>query len=199
MAISCTDPTDRRDICDIAIFVRSLRVNPLVNGPYSPCARDSLVKAPVAFGIVSLGVLAFACSPRPRGSDQPTVRNTKAERPADVTPRIESALAIRVNAARQDVQFDFSVTNAGGARIEMNFPSGQTHDLVVLDTLGREVWRWSNGRMFTQVLQNKVLRTDDSLSFGEQWSDAPRGKYVAVARLASGNYPIEQRTPFVVP
>jgi len=96
------------------------------------------------------------------------------------------------------VRFDFRVTNAGGAKVEMNFPSGQTHEVVVLDTLGREVWRWSKGRMFTKLLQNKILRTHDALEFGERWSNAPRGQYVAVARLASTNYPIEQRTNFVV-
>ena len=74
----------------------------------------------------------------------------------------------------------------------------EDHEVFVLDTLGREVWRWSKGRMFTQLLQNMILRTDDTLAYGERWKDAPRGQYVAVARLASSNYPIEQRTAFVV-
>lgn len=163
------------------------------------------MKAQLAFGLVSLGVLAFACAPRPHGSDQTSAKNTKAqqrelrdqrERAADPTPRIESALAVDNNS--EGVRFDFRVTNAGGPKVEMNFPSGQTHEVFVLDTLGREVWRWSKGRMFTQLLQNKILRTDDTLAYGERWKDAPRGQYVAVARLASSNYPIEQRTAFVV-
>lgn len=157
------------------------------------------------FGLVSLGVLAFACAPRPHGSDQTTAKSgaratrelrSQRERAADTTPRIESALAVHNN--NGGVRFDFRVTNAGGAKVEMNFPSGQTHEVFVLDTLGREVWRWSTGRMFTQMLQNKILRTDDTLAYGERWNDAPRGQYVAVARLISANYPIEQRTTFVV-
>ena len=153
--------------------------------------------------MISLGVLAFACTPRPRGSEQATARSAKTQREqnarADATSRIQSALAVNVNDVNDGVRFDFRVTNAGGTKIEVNFPSGQTHEVVVLDTLGREVWRWSNGRMFTQVLQNKVLRSDDSMAFGERWKDAPRGQYVAVARLASANYPVEERTTFVVP
>ena len=166
---------------------------------------------------MSLAVLAFACAPRPHGSDAATAKNPKApreqrersdqrDRAADnsgsthnTTPRIESALAVNVRNTGDGVRFEFRVTNAGGAKVEMNFPSGQTHEVVVLDTLGREVWRWSKGRMFTQMLQNKVLRTDDTLAFGERWPGARRGQYVAVARLASTNYPIEQRTSFVVP
>ena len=96
------------------------------------------------------------------------------------------------------IRFAFRVTNSGGGKVEMQFPSGQTHDVVVLDSLGRQVWRWSDGRIFTQLVQNKILRTADTLAFDERWKGAARGQYVAVARLASGNYPIEQRTTFVV-
>ena len=159
------------------------------------------MKAPLAFGILSFGVLVFACAPRNRGSEPASAKgNTKSVREpraekVDNTPRIESALVVNNT---DGVRFDFKVTNAGGAKVEMNFPSGQTHEVVVLDTLGREVWRSSKGHVFTQLLQNKVLRTDDALAYGERWKDAPRGQYVAVARLASSNYPIEQRTNFVV-
>lgn len=159
------------------------------------------MKAPLAFGLLSFGVLAFACAPRTRGSEQANSKsNTKSQRERAAekvhnTPRIESALVVNNT---DGVRFDFKVTNAGAAKVEMNFPSGQTHDVVVLDTLGREVWRSSKGHKFTQLLQNKVLRTDDTLAYGERWNDAPRGQYVAVARLASSNYPIEQRTNFVV-
>ena len=156
-----------------------------------------------AFVIVSLGVLAYACAPRSRGGDGPaTARSTKsrADRATEspTTPRIESALAVNAASANHDVKFEFAVTNSGGGKAEMQFASGQTHDVVVLDTLGREVWRWSKGRMFTRLVQNKVLRNADTISFGERWSDAPRGHYVAVAKLESSNYPIEQRTAFVV-
>ena len=153
--------------------------------------------------IVSLGVLAYACAPRSRGGDGPaTARSTKsrADRATEspTTPRIESALTVNAANANHDVKFEFAVTNSGGGKAEMQFASGQTHDVVVLDTLGREVWRWSKGRMFTRLVQNKVLRNADTISFGERWSDAPRGHYVAVAKLESSNYPIEQRTAFVV-
>ena len=153
------------------------------------------MKASVAFGLISLGVLGFACAPRPQSGDSAN-QNTKGQR--STTPHIESALAVSVNDAGDGVRFDFVVTNTGGAKVEMHFPSGKTHDVIVLDTLGREVWRWSNGRMFTQLLQNKVLRASDTLVYGERWKDAPRGEYVAVALLASENYPVEQRTTFVV-
>lgn len=157
-----------------------------------PLAPAALVKAPLVFGLVSLGVLAFACAPRPHAD---AVRASAAQKSA--TPDIESSLEVSAADPRA-VRFAFRVTNAGGGKVEMTFPSGQTHDVVVLDSLGREVWRWSDGRMFTQLLQNKVLRNADTLAYDERWSDAPAGRYVAVARLASENFPVEQRVSFVV-
>ncbi|HVZ49128.1 MAG TPA: BsuPI-related putative proteinase inhibitor [Gemmatimonadaceae bacterium] len=154
------------------------------------------MKAPVVLGLASLGVLAFACAPRARGGDAND--SAKAVTARRQPPRIESALNVDVGNVH-DVRFAFSVTNAGGGKVEMNFPSGKTHDVVVLDSLGRQVWRWSDGRMFTQLLQNKVLRSADTLDFDGHWQNPPRGRYVAVAMLASNNFPIEQRTAFVVP
>jgi hypothetical protein len=141
-------------------------------------------------------VLAFACAPRARSGD--ATDSAKAIAARRQPPRIESALNVDVGNVR-DVRFAFSVTNAGGGKVEMNFPSGKTHDVVVLDSLGRQVWRWSDGRMFTQLLQNKILRSADTLDFDGHWQNPPRGRYVAVAMLASNNFPIEQRTAFVVP
>ena len=96
------------------------------------------------------------------------------------------------------VEFAFHLTNTAGRKLQVSFPNGQTHELVVLDTVGREVWRWSTGKMFTQSLQNKVMRESDTLSYALRWTDAPAGRYVAVATLASGNFPVEQRVEFVV-
>lgn len=141
-------------------------------------------------------MLAFACAPRVRGGDVSSA-GTNANRREP--PHIESTLHVDVGNTREGVRLAFHVTNAGGGKVEMNFPSGKTHDMVVLDSLGHQVWRWSDGRMFTQLLQNKTLRSADTLNFDGRWSGAPRGRYVAVAMLASNNYPIEQRTAFVVP
>jgi hypothetical protein len=153
------------------------------------------LKPSLIFGGVAFGVLAFACAPRSRASEA-TTKSAKALK--NEPPRIESALAVNADESASGVRFAFRVTNAGGGKLEMEFPSGQTHEVVVLDSLGREVWRWSNGRVFTQLIQNKILRTADTLAFDERWKDASRGQYVAVARLASANYPVEQRTSFVV-
>lgn len=151
------------------------------------------MKGRITFLFVSVLVLAFACGPRPRGNDGVAIPHSA--RAQHQGAALAASLDVRVN---DRVNFGFKVLNTSDKKLEVNFPSGQTHELVVLDSLGREVWRWSAGRMFTQTLQNKVLRQSDSLEYDASWPGAPSGRYVAVATLASANYPMEQRTEFVV-
>ncbi|MFN8570756.1 MAG: BsuPI-related putative proteinase inhibitor [Gemmatimonadaceae bacterium] len=103
-------------------------------------------------------------------------------------------------AVGDQVEFVLHVTNKAQKRLELTFPSGQTYDVTVLDSLGREVWRWSEGRMFTQALQNKVLEADETMSVQAEWQPATlKGSFVAVASLRSENHPLERRVPFSLP
>lgn len=98
------------------------------------------------------------------------------------------------------VRFSFHVANQGTRRLEVKFPNGQTHDIVVLDSAGNELWRWADGRMFTEARQYRSISGGDSLRLEDGW-DRPtaRGKLVAVATLMSTNYPIEHRVEFTLP
>jgi hypothetical protein len=100
----------------------------------------------------------------------------------------------------EQVRFSFHVANPGTRRLEVKFPSGQTHDIVVLDSAGKELWRWAEGRMFTEARQYRSISGGDSLLLQDGWDrPAARGKLVAVATLKSTNYPIEHRVEFTLP
>jgi hypothetical protein len=103
----------------------------------------------VLSALLLLAGIAFACGPRAR-SAEPEQRKVVAG------PPIAAALDVKI---RDGIEFTFRVTNNASRKLELLFPTGQTHDLVVVDSLGREVWRWSEGRMFTQALQNRVLES----------------------------------------
>jgi hypothetical protein len=105
-----------------------------------------------------------------------------------------------VHASDAKVRFALHLMNTSKKRVELIFPSGQTYDFVVLDTLGREMWRWANGRMFTQALRNRLLGGGEELDLEETWSAAtlPPGRYTARAILTSANYPIVQQTEFTI-
>ena len=164
--------------------------------------------------IISLlcaGALAFACGPRSRSEPKslaaalPIQLTTKsAERPKRTGNSRSSSHAstrsFRSRSPKQEIRFALNVTNVGAKHVELSFPSGKSYDFVVVDSVGREVWHWSNGRMFTQGVQNKQLGTGDTMQVDEAWkTPAQSGRYTAIATLNSSNFPVEQRVDFVIP
>lgn len=112
--------------------------------------------------------------------------------------KFDSHLMIKV--AKHSVRFTLNVKNASRKHVELRFPNGQVSDFAVLDSAGREVWRWSSGRMFTQGVQNKLLGSGQSVEADAAWNaGAKPGHYTVVATLNSANYPAEQRSEFLVP
>lgn len=92
------------------------------------------------------------------------------------------------------------VTNNTAKTVELRFPSGRTHDFAILDSQGRTVWRWSAGRLFTQTMQNKAVKSRESLTLEDSWdSNGAHGAYTAVALLATDSHPIERRMDFTLP
>jgi len=82
------------------------------------------------------------------------------------------------------VAFTFSVTNTGDAPVDLQFRSGQVADVAVFDD-GEEVWRWSDGRMFTQALQSKTLDPGESMRQQFSWEEPQPGTYTATGTLAT--------------
>ena len=152
--------------------------------------------------LLCIGAVAFACGPRSHSEASLVTTNVvKAETPArkkqtqpNVT-KVTSNFAVRVD--HNALSFDLALTNAGKKHVELAFPDGQTHDFTVIDSAGREVYRWAEGRMFTQSVQNKLLDGGDTLHLVERaLTDLPRGDYVAVATLRSSNFPVTERVAF---
>lgn len=164
------------------------------------------------FALFGAGALAFACSPRSHSeASEPAALASalplKVSAPVERAPRHSSATTkseakldshFDVTVDPRAIHFALGVKNVGRKHLELTFPSGKSYDFVVVDSIGREVWRWSNGRMFTQGVQNKQLSTGDSMHAKEAWTAPIPGHYTAIATLNSTNYPSEQRTEFVV-
>jgi hypothetical protein len=142
--------------------------------------------------ILACAAVIFACAPRARVSSagdtrqpQPPHQPAVASQPAAHATTADG-LAVtltQINAAHA-TSFSLRVTNPG-KRTEVRFPSGKTHDFVVLDDKDREVWRWSNGRLFTQALQTRQLKTGDAMHYDATWTGATPGTYHVVAMLNS--------------
>jgi len=146
--------------------------------------------------VLTAATVAFA-----RGSmDHNTAVATK--RAVKNTEALGTTLDVSVEKERavQRVSFALHLANNTKKMLELRFPNGQTHDFIVLDTTGKEVWRWSTGRMFTQAIRTKLLKGREETVFEDSWSTSGlHGEYTAVAILRSENHPIQTSVEFVLP
>ena len=179
----------------------------------SPSVRRKFMNSRVVISALCVGVVAYACGPQTRNEASAPVKSAalaassgeiaiqqqgRARRARLKDSALDAQLVVR--AEESTLRFALHVVNTSKKRIEVTFPSGQTHDFVVLDTAGREVWRWGTGRMFTQTLRNKLLGAGDSMQLEESLKSAKLapGRYIARGTLASDNYPLAQEAEFTI-
>lgn len=106
---------------------------------------------------------------------------------------LEASLDVAVNS---DVAFTFSVVNAGDSPVELTFRSSKAADVAVMDD-GEEIWRWSDGQMFAQVINTVSLDPDEQVSETFTWEDPPSGEYRAIGTLEADS-PVEAQAAFTV-
>ena len=96
------------------------------------------------------------------------------------------------------VAFELVVHNAGDDPVEVTFRSGLDADFAVLDD--GEVWRASEGRMFTQALRPETFEPGAERTYRGEWPDPEPGEYEVVATLAvtedAVEKEVEARTDF---
>lgn len=54
-----------------------------------------------------------------------------------------------------------SLRNTSGQPVRLDFPSGQSYDVVVRNGTGEQVYRWSAGRFFTEMVRSEVLNSGE--------------------------------------
>jgi hypothetical protein len=157
--------------------------------------------------LLCLGAVAFACGPRSHSEASLVsvnlatavaappvvnrVKKTKKEQQVRVAPNFT------ISVEHKSIRFALDVTNPTKKDVEITFPDGQTHDFIVLDSVGREVYRWGEGRMFTQSVQNRTIDSGETMHIAEHATPSlPLGSYVAVATLRSSNFPMQERVAF---
>jgi hypothetical protein len=152
--------------------------------------------------LLCAGALVLACGPHTHHNESAANAADAPPAPKPAVPAVDGqilATSANVSVSR-GVALSLHVTNVADHSVEIDFPNGQTHDFVVLDSAGHELWRWSNGRMFTQAVQNKLLGSTETVTYEEQWKpQGLHGDFTLVAILRSSNFPKEERVGFRVP
>jgi hypothetical protein len=116
----------------------------------------------------------------------------------------QDGLALRVETGRAGTRaggrltFELMLTNTTDRPLTLLFRDAQRFDVTLRDQGGREVWRWSEDRMFAQVLGEEVLAPGAE----RMWTATvprvlPPGQYVATVAITATNTKVE--TTLAVP
>lgn len=90
--------------------------------------------------------------------------------------------------AGEGVGLAVNLRNNGGQPQTLGFRSAQRAEFWVTREDGREVWRFSDGRSFAQVLEDEVIPPQSGTSFTATWRPDSRGTYTAHARVLAAGY-----------
>ena len=97
----------------------------------------------------------------------------------------------------QSVRLTIRLVNNGGTPAALAFPTSQKYDFWISDG-GREVWRWSAGKVFTQDVTRQEIGAQTGAAFSESWTSGGTGKLVAHAELTEPAYKGEMKGALVV-
>ena len=152
-------------------------------------------------------IAKLVTTPPPADRAAPTATSTEKSPvviPPPAAPRRESPVA-SVSSQNPRVQvvaspatggafrFGIVLTNTSDKLLPLRFTSSQTYDFVIYDTLSdREVWRWSKGNFFNQVVRNESIRPESKWQFEVVWdrkdnndTPVPAGAYRLTAIVTS--------------
>ncbi|ELZ00440.1 BsuPI-related putative proteinase inhibitor [Natrialba asiatica] len=114
-----------------------------------------------------------------------------------------SSLTGSLEAATPDsdagVVLTFTVRNEGPETITIQFTDACKADFAVADEeTGREVWRFTDGRMFAQLLSADELEPGEATTYEAEWENPQSGEFTVVAELRARETTCEARTALSV-
>jgi len=105
--------------------------------------------------------------------------NRLPQDPGGVDETVLNALESDLSRRLKDdgaVELTLRVTNTHDESLAFTLPDGQDFDFVVRKG-GEQVWRWSEGRMFTMALREITIEPGETLEFQTDWRPPGPGEY----------------------
>ncbi|MHA1583100.1 MAG: BsuPI-related putative proteinase inhibitor [Candidatus Baldrarchaeia archaeon] len=84
------------------------------------------------------------------------------------------------------LSFSLEILNTQDKTLKLFFPTSKIYDFVVYDESGKEVYRWSGNKLFTQAITRIVLKPKETKVFSLEWDQ----KVGFGEKAKPGNYQI---------
>jgi len=102
--------------------------------------------------------------------------------------RLPAALSLEVEALPRtdDMEMHLKLTNISDHLNKLRFSSSQKYEIVIKSFDGKEVYRYSLNKTFTQAVQEMTLNPLESIEWKETWDYKNNGQ-----RVEAGDYQVE--------
>ncbi|HEY3375552.1 MAG TPA: BsuPI-related putative proteinase inhibitor [Candidatus Aquicultor sp.] len=132
------------------------------------------------FAVIVIGLLLVSCTAQNKADNPSASKPTSASGTVGVQDGDNSTVMvadIKVSAKissenvrpGQRLKVTLNVLNTASQVRELTFNTGQKYDLLIKEKEGRNVWRWSAGKMFSQMIETVRLGPGKSVSYEAEW------------------------------
>jgi hypothetical protein len=106
---------------------------------------------------------------RPRDAATRAQAVTIVGRLAELLQQYKSNVAVKASAQESDgqLQMTLSILNNTGKTITIHHSSEQIFDFEILDKSGNELYRWSDGRMFSMIAATTEIKPNEEIAFSD--------------------------------
>lgn len=113
-----------------------------------------------------------------------TQENKISNEIGDHGEKMNDGLVTKLEVKQVDkLHFSLILENQREEEVTVNFRSGQTFELIVTDVNDEVVYRFSDGKMFTQAIVTEIIPPGSSIELKDEW-DLITGN----ERIPAGNY-----------
>lgn len=129
--------------------------------------RSDILKNIFILIILVLFVLLLSACGKQTSFKQPKNNPSSFHNPTQnggiVAGRIEAS--IQENVSNNKVSFQFTVKNQTESAQHLSIPTSKQFDFTITNSKGEEVYRYSKGKMFNQVIKNISLNQGEELHY----------------------------------
>jgi hypothetical protein len=145
----------------------------------------------IAVGVAAIGMLfSNNGGERPKAKDETSQAKSQVERGMS-----NGTLKPSLTYEKKDGNYvvTFTVKNQTERVQTVTFTSGKKYDYILYRD-GKKVKQFSEGKMFTQIYEERPLKQGEALVFTETFADLPKGNYKLEWWLADKNWPNAKAT-----
>jgi Intracellular proteinase inhibitor len=114
-------------------------------------------------------ILLILCGCSDEKSIVSTNTDVKESEKEEVEEKEDLELLFDVSIVNNKAQFIITLTNNSNELKKLEFPSSQKYEIIITDDNDQEVYRYSEGRMFTQAIEYALIKQNESIQWEEQW------------------------------